>query len=135
MSFAGGIVDALRAVVRSVFRTGSGDDSSGRTLLHDAEGKLVAIGGHQRTEPGQLSGAGVKMSAPLRLTRGAYRIEYQFQVHTRLAIVDDEGEETLTMGVGAGTIRMGIPQTGTYRLLMEPIDKVGTWTVIYRPVD
>lgn len=132
MSFAGGIVDALRAVVRSVFRTGS--DSSGRTLLRDADGKLVAIGGHQRTEPGQLSGQGMKMSTPLRLTKGSYRIEYQFQVHTRLAIVDDNGEETLTMGVGAGTIRMGIPETGTYRLLIEPMVADGTWTVIYRPV-
>ncbi len=133
MSFAEGIVTTLRRLVSGVL--GAARTTSARTLLRDSRGRLVAVGERERREAGQLTGQGRKMSTPLQLGKGSYRIEYQFQVHTQLLMVDDEGEEILTAGVGAGTVRMGIPQAGTYRLLVEPISESGTWTVIYRPID
>lgn len=131
MSYAVVIINALRALARAVWR--GGGDSSNRTLLHDTQGKLIGIGGRKRTAPGQLSGQGTKTSAPLQLSAGSYRIDYQFQVNTRLALVDETGDdETLVLGLGAGTKRLTIPESGQYRLLVEPSSERGRWTVTYQ---
>lgn len=134
MSYAVVIVTALRSLVRAVFHGGSSDPGQ-RTLLRDDQGRLRAIGGREETLPGQLNGQGRRTSVPLRLSAGSYRIDYQFQVNTRLALVDETGdEETLVMGLGAGTKRLTIPETGAYRLLFEPISEDGTWSVVYQRI-
>ncbi len=134
MAYAVVIVTALRSLIRAVFHAG-GTAAPNRTLLHDDQGKLVAIGGREPTPASQLNGQGRRMSVPLQLGAGSYRIDYQFEVNTRLALVDETGdEETLVLGMGAGTKRLTIPEAGQYRLLFEPNTEKGTWSVIYQRI-
>jgi hypothetical protein len=102
-----------------------------RELFHDSEGKLVAIGDHSPSV-GHLSGQGSLTSAPLQLAAGSYRIDYQFDALTRLALLDSTGEETVFIRRGAGTEPLEILEAGRYRLLIEPTDEGATWQVSYR---
>ena len=56
----------------------------GRQIWRNASGAVVAIGERQRGASGVLSGQGSSLSAPLQLTAGALRIDYQFEGLTRI---------------------------------------------------
>ncbi|MEO8394017.1 MAG: hypothetical protein ABI700_13590, partial [Chloroflexota bacterium] len=71
-------------------------------------------------------------SAPLQLAAGSYRIDYQFDALTRLALLDATSEETLFIKRGAGTEPLEILEAGRYRLLIEPTDEGATWSIAYR---
>jgi hypothetical protein len=102
-----------------------------RDLLRDQDGKLISIG--DRTQPqGKLTGHGSLTSAPLELTAGSYRIDYQFEALTRLALLDSVSEETLFIKRDAGTESLEIPVSGCYRLLVEPADESAAWSITYR---
>ena len=103
-----------------------------RTLLRDEQGKLVAVGERERAA-GHLSGRGSQTSDTLQLTRGAYRIDYQFDALTRLALLDllDGSDDTLLIKSGAGTEGFTLESDGRYRFLIEPTDESASWQIIY----
>ena len=126
-----GIIMITLLIVAAVRILSPKNPASHRELLHDSEGKLVAIGSRSLSN-GQLSGQGSLTSAPLELAAGSYRIDYQFDALTRLALLDTTGEETLFIKRGAGTEPLEILVAGRYRLLIEPTDEGATWQVSYR---
>ena len=135
MSYESLLIWVLVIVVLAVFAYGILSSSSpGRKLWRDEKGKLVAIGERQSTEPGRLSGHGSEMSGRLQLEAGTYRIDYQFDALTRVALVDANGDETLFIKGGDGTEPMTIPASGSYRLLLEPADEDAAWTLTYRHI-
>jgi hypothetical protein len=105
-----------------------------RKLWRDEGGKLVAIGERQPTEPSVWSGSGVQTTDALQLAAGAYRIDYQFDAPTRLAIIDETSEETLLIKSGVGIAEFEIASAGRYRLLIEPADERAAWSLAYRQV-
>ena len=124
------IILLVVAAVRILSPKHSGNE---REQLHDSHGKLVALGDRQRPE-GELHGRGSLTSAPLELAAGSYRIDYQFEALTRLALLDSVSEETLFIKRDAGTEPLEIPETGRYRLLVEPADESAAWTIHYRQI-
>ena len=116
------------AAVRILSPKNSGGE---RELFHDADGKLIAIG-DRSLSTGRLSGRGTLTSAPLELTAGSYRIDYQFDALTRLALLDATSEETLFIRRESGTEPLEIVASGRYRLRIEPTDEGAAWTLSYR---
>ncbi len=109
------------------------EDTSKRVLQRNDQGRLIAIGERERAA-GDLSGRGTQTSAPLQLAAGAYRIDYQFEALTRLALIDRTSEETLLIKSGAGTEGFEVSETGRYRLRVEPTDEGAAWRVQYRQI-
>jgi hypothetical protein len=106
----------------------------GRTVYHDEYGNVIAIGDRQGTAPGRWSGHGTETSPSLQLAPGTYRIDYQFEALTRLALLDATGEDTLFIKSGTGTEALNIDAAGRYRLLVEPTDEGAAWSISYRPL-
>src|SRR4051812_45711369 len=128
-----GVLIIILLIVAAVRVLSPKNAGSGRELLHDSEGKLVAIGDRSLSS-GQLSGRGTKLSDSLQLAAGTYRIDYQFDALTRLALVDANGDETLFIRRDSGTERFQILETGRYRLLIEPNDDGAAWALAYRQI-
>ncbi len=134
MSYADLLIGLLIIVLLSVaaysILSKSGDQPD-RQLWRDKNGELIAIGGHERSS-GQLSGRGSHTSAPLQLAAGRYRIDYQFDAPTRVALIDANGDETLFIKSGTGAEGFEIEATARYRLLIEPNDEDAQWRLEYR---
>ena len=126
-----GILLIILLIVAAVRILSPKNPPSDRQLFHDSEGKLVAIGDRQHPA-GELHGSGSLTSAPLELTAGSYRIDYQFDALTRLALLDSTGENTLFIKRGAGTESFDLPSSGRYRLHIEPTDESAAWSITYR---
>ncbi|HVU11908.1 MAG TPA: hypothetical protein VHD90_11545 [Phototrophicaceae bacterium] len=134
MSYAdlliGLLMIALVSVAAYSLLAHSGDQPD-RQLWRDKKGELIAIGDHQRSS-GQVSGRGAQTSAPLQLAAGHYRIDYQFDAPTRVALIDANGDETLFIKSGNGAEGFEIAETARYRLLIEPNDDNAEWRIAYR---
>ena len=130
--FVGLLIIVLLIVVAYRVLSSSGETPD-RALYHDDSGKLIALGERERAE-GQLSGCGSQTSAALELTAGAYRIDYQFDALTRLALIDANGDETLLIKSGTGTEGFEISEAGRYRLLVEPNDENASWRILYHQI-
>ncbi|MBI1257325.1 MAG: hypothetical protein GC204_07635 [Chloroflexi bacterium] len=102
-----------------------------RDLHYAGDGSLAAIGAYTGSH-GKLSGVGSLTSAPLHLRAGSYRIDYQFDAPTRLALLDDASETTLYITSGIGTAGYTLTVGGRYRLLVEPADENAAWSLEYR---
>lgn len=105
-----------------------------RPVIRDSEGNIVGVGEQPGGTQGQLSGRGNTLSKPLKLTDGLYRIDYQFDALTRVALVDASGDETLFIKRGEGMEMLTIAQTARYRFLVEPADEAAAWQLAYRPL-
>lgn len=105
----------------------------GRKLWRDAQGNVVAIGERLPTAPGVLHGRGTETSAPLQLAAGTYRIDYQFEGLTRLALLGAGEDETLLITSGAGSTSVEITAAGRYQLRIEPNDEGVSWRIAYYP--
>jgi hypothetical protein len=108
-------------------------DASGRKLWRDEQGEVVAIG-EREPSSGQISGRGTQTSAPLQLAAGSYRIDYQFDALTRLALIGAGDEETLLIKSGSGSDSFTLVAAGRYRLQVEPADEGAAWWVTYRQI-
>jgi len=89
---------------------------------------------HSTQPEGTLSGRGSLTSAPLELSPGFYRIDYQFEALTRLALLDSTGDNTLFITSGTGTQGFQITAAGRYRLRVEPADENASWSITYRQI-
>lgn len=126
-----GILIITLLIVAAVRILSPKNSATSRDLLHDAEGKLVAIG-DRSPATGALNGQGSLSSAPLQLAAGSYRIDYQFDALTRLSLLDATREETLFIKRGTGTEPLEILEAGRYRLRIEPSDEGAAWQLTYR---
>ena len=129
--FVGILIIILLAI--AAYHVLSSADQPTRQLQRDESGKLVAIGEHQRVQ-GQWSGRGSQTSASLELAAGSYRIDYQFDAPTRLALIDANGDDTLFIKSGAGTEGLEIGAAGRYRFLIEPNHESAEWKIVYRQI-
>jgi hypothetical protein len=109
-------------------------EPGGRAVRRDADGNVIAIGERQGSAPGQWSGRGTQTSASLQLASGTYRIDYQFDALTRIALLDGIEEDTLFIKRDTGTESLTIAEAGRYRLLVEPTDEGAAWQIAYRPI-
>ena len=127
--FVGILIIVLLGVV--AYRVLSPKPAPTRDLHYAEDGSLAAIGA--RTGPhGKLSGVGPLTSAPLELRAGSYRIDYQFDALTRLALLDATSEETLFISRESGSEPLEIVVSGRYRLRIEPVDENAAWSLSYR---
>lgn|GEM_PF-6755578 len=103
-----------------------------RELYHNPKGQLAAIGGVRLNE-GRLAGHGNTLSEPLQLRHGYYRIDFQFDALTRVALVDADGDTTLFIRGGVGTEELDIipNPSGNCRLLVEPAEENAAWKLTY----
>lgn len=112
--------------------------AAARILLphRDDQNETLSSGDARRVSEGQLSGRGIETSAPLKLAAGLYRIDYDFEALTRLALLDprDGGDETLVIASGTGETSVEIERAGRYRLHVEPPDASAAWRIHYRSV-
>lgn len=105
----------------------------GRRLWRDAQGNVVAIGEREKAAD-QLAGRGTETSAPLQLAAGRYRIDYQFEALTRLALLSAGEDETLLITSGTGSTGFEVTAAGRYQLRVEPDDERAAWQVVYRQI-
>jgi hypothetical protein len=132
-----GILVIVLLVIAAYHALASGAPSANvpeRQLWRDEEGKLVAVGERQPTAPSTLSGRGAQTTNVLQLAAGAYRIDYQFDALTRLALIDDNNEETILIKSGAGSAGFEITEGGRYRLRVEPAAEGAAWQIAYRRI-
>jgi hypothetical protein len=132
--FVGILIIVLLILVAVRVLSASNPAQTGRSVRRDEQGKVIVIGERQGTSPGEFSGRGTQTSPPLQLAPGTYRIDYQFDALTRLALLDATGEDTLFIKSGAGTEALTIEAVGRYRLLVEPTDENAAWSIHYRPI-
>ena len=107
--------------------------SGNRTLIRDEQGHLIAIGEREHSV-GRLGGQGKGENPPLHLKAGRYRIRYEFDSLTRLALIDTSGDETLIITSAPAKPSSQIGAAGGYRFLIEPSDESAAWTIHYRQI-
>jgi len=95
---------------------------------------LFARSPHIIDQPGKLIGRGTYTSASFELRAGLYRIDYQFDSHTRVALLDSVSEETLFIKSGEGEALFEVVQADRYRLRVKPSEENVAWRLAYRPV-
>lgn len=138
MSSASLLIGILVIIVLAVFAyailSSGASASPGRKLWRGSDGELIAIGDRQSGAADRLVGRGSATSDALHFDAGAYRIDYQFEALTRVALIDANGDDTLFIKGGAGTEALNISETGRYRLLVEPADEGASWQIAYRPL-
>ena len=71
---------------------------------------------------------------PLQLAAGHYRIDYQFESLTRLALLNAGEDETLLITSGTGSTGFEVAAAGRYQLRVEPNDDRAAWQVVYRQI-
>lgn len=103
----------------------------GRKLWRDAQGEVIAIGERQPAAPGVLNGRGTETSAPLQLAAGSYRIDYQFETLTRLALLGAGEDETVVITSGTGSTEVEIAAAGRYQFRLEPNDEGASWRIAH----
>lgn len=128
------ILIIILLIIASVHILKPKPEADRRTVWTDERGNVVAIGERRGTSPGELSGRGTYTSPALQLSPGTYRIDYQFEALTRLALLDSTGEETLFIKSGSGAESLTIAGAGRCRLLIEPTDEGAAWRIAYRPI-
>lgn len=120
-------------IIASIHALKPKQEQDNRAIRRNADGSVIAIGERQGAA-GQWSGHGTQTSAPLQLPPGTYRIDYQFETLTRVALLNTTGEETLFIKRDTGTETLTVAETGRYRLLVEPTDEGAAWDIAYRPI-
>ncbi|MCC6803666.1 MAG: hypothetical protein IT319_12355 [Anaerolineae bacterium] len=105
----------------------------GRRLWRSAHGDVIAIGERQRNA-GVLQGSGTSTSDPRQLAVGSYRIDYQFDTLTRLALLGAGDDETLVITSGAGSTSVEIIVSGRYQFRVEPKDEKASWRIACYPI-
>ncbi len=96
--FVGILIIVLLAIAAYHALAGS---PANRTLIRDEQGHLIAVGEREHSA-GRLGGQGKGESPPLHLNAGRYRIRYEFESLTRLALIDASGDDTLIITSGVG---------------------------------
>lgn len=129
--FAGILIILL--LVIAAYHILAGGSPADRKLLRDDSGKLIAVGERERSA-GRLTGRGSDESPALSLNAGRYRIHYEFDGLTRLALIAASGDDTLIITSGTGETEFEIGAAGRYRLLIEPGDETAAWTIHYRQI-
>lgn len=105
-----------------------------RRIWRDKHGDVIAIGERKTAEPGRFNGRGSQLTDSIQLGTGEYRLDYQFEDITRVALVDRSGDETLFLKNGSGSEPLSISSGGAYRFLIEPASEAAAWSLECRPM-
>lgn len=100
-----------------------------RRIWRNDHGEVVAIGERKTAEPGRFNGRGSQLTDSVQLGAGNYRLDYQFEETTRVALVDGNGDETLFLKHGSGSEPLNISSSGAYRFLVEPASETAAWSL------